>query len=277
MQVSPLPEKFIQFATSVKIDGGQARVAKLKCSEFIGTGNPVCILLREATGGDSPVGDVLAKFGSITQAYIAIHTNPSSITKAKLQKEGGVTISRFNLTHYPETCIEAFLDIPMLEDHEEKFATLMDKRIVEICRPGVLLSQVSYSDLIVDDDLYLDDDDGWVEIKVKRKTSSCVNGLIKRIKAGEIFAAHKIKQSSGKWIAVSERLIRSAMNNNNGTSRGGLFTERIFQEKGRRATDKKWGRGIDGKWIWTLTDNRLFFSQKNTFFERGEDNHYHEI
>jgi hypothetical protein len=71
---------------------------------------------------------------------------------------------------------------------------------------------VSYSDLIVDDDSHLDDDDGWVEIKVKRETSSCANGLIKRIKAGEIFAADKIKQSSGKRIDVSERLIRSAMN-----------------------------------------------------------------
>jgi hypothetical protein len=277
LQVVHSHEKFIQFATSVEIDGGRARVATLKRLEFLRTGNPAFILLREATEGDSPVGDVLAKFGSISQAGLAIHTNPTSITKAKLQKEGGVTISRFNLTHNPETCIETFLDIPMLEDHEERFATLMDVRIVEICRPGVLLSQVSYSDLIVDNDSHLDDDDGWVEIEVKRETSSCANGLIKRIKAGEIFAADKIKQSSGKRIDVSERLIRSAMNYNNGTSHGGLFTERIFQEKGRHATDKKWGRGTDGKWIWTLTDNRLFLSQNNTFFERGEDNHYHEI
>jgi hypothetical protein len=54
----------------------------------------------------------------------------------------------------------------MFEDHEERFATLMDVRIVEICRSGVLLSQVSYSDLIADDESHLDDDDGWVEIKV---------------------------------------------------------------------------------------------------------------
>ena len=167
MQVVHSPEKFIQFATSVKIDGGRARVATLKRSAFLhDTSNPAFILLREATEGDSPVGDVLAKFGSISQAVLAIRTSNGSITKSNLRKEGGVTISRFNLTHYPETCIETFLDIPMFEDHEERFATLMDVRIVEICRSGVLLSQVSYSDLIADDESHLDDDDGWVEIKV---------------------------------------------------------------------------------------------------------------
>jgi len=273
LQVDHSPEKFIQFATSVEIDGGRARVAKLKRSAFLdGTGNPAFILLREATEGDSPVGDVLAKFGSMSQAVLAIRTTPSSITKAKLQKEGGVTISRFNLTHFPETCIQTFLDIPMFEDHEERFATLMDVCIIEICRPGVLLLQVSYSDLIVDDDSHLDDDDGWVEIKVESKTFICLNDLVKRIKEKEIFAVNKIKQ-----VTVSESLIRTAMNCNNGTSHGGLVTESIFREKGPHAADKKWERGTDGKWIWTLTENRLFFSQNNTFFERGEDNHYHEI
>ena len=62
LQVVNSPEKFIQFATSFEIDGGRARVEKLRRSEFLGIGNPVCILLREATEGDSPVGDVLAKF-----------------------------------------------------------------------------------------------------------------------------------------------------------------------------------------------------------------------
>ena len=77
MQVVHSPEKFIQFATSVEIDGGRARVATLKRLEFLhGTGSPAFILLREATEGDSPVGDVLAKFGSISQAALAIHTTP---------------------------------------------------------------------------------------------------------------------------------------------------------------------------------------------------------
>ena len=143
LQVVHSPEKFIQFATSVEIDGGRARVATLKRSEIFCPGKPAFILLREATEGDSPVGDVLAKFGSIAQARFAIHTNKDMISKANLQKEGGVTISRFNLTHNPETCIKTFSDIPMLEDHENRFATLMDEQIVEICRPGVLLSQVS--------------------------------------------------------------------------------------------------------------------------------------
>jgi hypothetical protein len=278
LQVVHTPEKFIQFATSVEIDGGRARVATLKRSAFLhDTSNPAFILLREATEGDSPVGDVLAKFGSISQAVLAIRTSNGSITKSNLRKEGGVTISRFNLTHYPESCIETFLDIPMFEDHEERFATLMDERIVEICRPGVLLSQVSYSDLIADNESHLDDDDGWAEIKVKSRPFICLNDLVKRIKEKEIFAVNKIKQGNGKQMTVSESLIRTAMNCNNGTSHGGLFTERIFREKGPQATDKKWGRGTDGKWIWTLTDNRLFLSQNKTFFERGEDNHYHEI
>ena len=60
----------------------------------------------------------------------------------------------------------------MFEDHEERFAILMDVLIVEICRPGVLLSHMSYSDLIADDESHLDDDDGWVEIKVESKTYS---------------------------------------------------------------------------------------------------------
>ena len=214
MQVVHSPEKFIQFATSVKIDGGRARVATLKRSEFLhGTGIPAFILLREATEGDSPVGDVLAKFGSISQAVLAIHTSTGSITKSNLRKEeGGVTISRFNLTHYPETCIETFLDIPMFEDHKERFATLMDVRIVEICRPGVLLSQVSYSDLIADDESHLDDDNGWVEIKVESKRFICLNDLTKRIIEKEIFAVNQIKQGNKNKITVSESLIRTAMN-----------------------------------------------------------------
>jgi hypothetical protein len=205
LQVVHSPEKFIQFATSVEIDGGRARVATLKHLEFLhGTGSPAFILLREATEGDSPVGDLLAKFGSISQAALAIHTTPRSI-------------SRFNLTQYPETCIETFLDIPMFEDHEERFAILMDVLIVEICRPGVLLSQMSYSDLIADDESHLDDDDGWVEIKVESKTYSCMNDLTKRIIEKEIFAVIQIKQGNGKKITVSESLIRTAMNCNNGT------------------------------------------------------------
>ena len=272
LQVDHSPEKFIQFATSVEIDGGRARVAKLKCSAILhDTSNPAFILLREATEDGLPVGPVLAKFGSIYQAALEIHTRRSSISKTNLKKEGGVTISRFNLTQHPGTCSETFLNIPMGKDHEERFATLIDMRIVDICSPGVMLSQVSYSDLIVDDDSHLDDDDGWVEIKVERKTSFCTNDLINRIKAGEIFAAGRIKQSNGKPINVSERLIRSAMNSNNGTSPGGLFTERIrsYGRKGRGETD--------GKWIWTLTYNRLYLSQSKTFFEQGQDNHYHEI
>jgi hypothetical protein len=272
LQVDHSPEKFIQFATSVEIDGGRARVAKLKCSAILhDTSNPAFILLREATEDGLPVGPVLAKFGSIYQAALEIHTRRSSISKTNLKKEGGVTISRFNLTQHPGTCSETFLNIPMGKDHEERFATLIDMRIVDICSPGVMLSQVSYSDLIVDDDSHLDDDDGWVEIKVERKTSFCTNDLINRIKAGEIFAAGRIKQSNGKPINVSERLIRSAMNSNNGTSHGGLFTERIrsYGRKGRGETD--------GKWIWTLTYNRLYLSQSKTFFEQGQDNHYHEI
>ena len=257
LQVVQSPEKLTQFATSVEIDGGRARVATLKCSACLHCcGSRAFILLREATEDGLPVGAVLAKFGSINQAALEIHTSMSSISKANLKKEGGVTISRFNLTQHPGTCSETFLNIPMGEDHEERYATLMDVRIVDICSSGALLSQVSYSDLIVDDESHLDDDDGWVEIKVKRETSSCTNELILRIKAGEIFAANKIKQSNGKQIGVTEHLIRSAMNNNNGTSHGGLFTERIFREKGRQATDKKWTRETDGKWIWTLTDRQ---------------------
>ena len=237
--------KLTQFATSVEIDGGQARVAMLKSSASLhGSGSRAFILLREATEDGLPVGAVLAKFGSIYQAALEIHTSFSSISKAYLQKEGGVPISRFNLTQHPGTCRETFLKIPMGEDHEERYATLMDARIVDICRPGVLLSQVSYSDLIVDDESHLDDDDGWVEIKVERESSSSMNDILKRIKAGEIFAATQIKQGDEKRIFVPERLIRSAMNYNNGTSHGGLFTERIHHKKTTKA---------DGKWIWTLT------------------------
>ena len=113
----------------------------------------------------------------------------------------------------------------MGEDHEERYETLMDARIVDICRPGVQLSQVSYFDLIVDVESHLDDDDGWVEIKVERETSSNMSELDKRIKAGEIFVANQIKQGNGKWVRVTEWLIRLAMNCTNGTSHGGLFTE----------------------------------------------------
>ena len=184
-------------------------------------------------------------------------------------KEGGVTISCFNLTQHPGTCSETFLNIPMGEDHEERYATLLDRRIVDMCRPGVQLSQVSYFDLIVDVESHLDDDDGWVEIKVKHETSSNMNDLEKRIVAGEIFAANQIKQGNGKWVRITEQLIRLAMNCTNGTSHGGLFTQRTINNKLTRETD--------GKWIWTLTDNRVYQCQTKTIFARGQDNHYHEI
>jgi len=155
----------------------------------------------------------------------------------------------------------------MGEDHEERYATLLDAHIVDICRPGVQLSQVSYFDLNVDVESHLDDDDGWVEIKVKRERSSNMNDLEKRIVAGEIFAANQIKQGNGKWVRVTERRIRLAMTCTNGTSHGGLFTQRT----------NKLTRETDGKWIWTLTDNRVYLSGTKTIFARGQDNHYHEI
>ena len=144
LQVVHSPMKLTQFATSVEIDGGRARVATLKCLACLHSiDTRAFILLREATEDGLPVGAVLAKFGSIYQAALEIHTSFSSISKANLKKEGGVTISCFNLTQHPGTCSETFLNIPMGEDHEERYETLMDARIVDICRPGVQLSQVS--------------------------------------------------------------------------------------------------------------------------------------
>ena len=226
-------------------------------------------MLREATEDGLPVGAVLAKFGTITQSAHEIHVRASLISKANLMKEGGVTISCFNLTQHLGTCSKMFLNLPMGEDHEERYATLMDARIVDMCRPGVQLSQVSYFDLIINVESHLDDDDGWVEIKVKRETSSNMNDLEKRIVAGEIFAANQIKQGNGKWVRITERLIRLAMNCTNGTSHGGLFTQRTINNKLTRETN--------GKWIWTLTDNRVYLCRTKTIFAQGQDNHYHEI
>ncbi len=105
LQVVLSPEKLTQFATSVEIDGGRARVATLKClASLHDCGSRAFVLLREATEDGLPVGAVLAKFGSINQAALEIHTSFSSLSKANLKKEGGVTISRFNLTQHPLCC-----------------------------------------------------------------------------------------------------------------------------------------------------------------------------
>ena len=102
LQVVHSPMKLTQFATSVEIDGGRARVATLKYSACLHCrGNPTFILLREATEDGLPVGAVLAKFGSISQAAHELHIGASLIRKANLMKERGGHDQLFQLDPTP--------------------------------------------------------------------------------------------------------------------------------------------------------------------------------